>query len=56
MSMPTDQNIPAKEFNKLSKYKDLAIEIQRMWKLRMSTVPIIVGALCMIKKKLSETS
>ena len=56
MSMPTDQNIPAKEFDKLSKKKDLEIEIQRMWKLRMSTVPVIVGALGMIKKRLSETS
>ena len=50
MSIPTDQNISAKEFDKLSKYKDLEIEIQRMWKLRMSTVPVIVGALGMIKK------
>ena len=50
MSIPTDQNIPAKEFDKLSKYKDLEIEIQRMWKLRTSTVPVIVGALGMIKK------
>ena len=50
MSISTDQNIPAKEFDKLSKYKDLEIEIQRMWKLRTSTVPVIVGALGMIKK------
>ena len=28
MNIPTDQNISAKEFDKLSKYKDLAIEIQ----------------------------
>ena len=49
MSIPTDQNIPAKEFDKLSKYKDLEIKIQRMWKLRTSTVPVIVGALGMIK-------
>ena len=27
MSIPTDQNIPAKKFDKLSKYKDLEIEI-----------------------------
>ena len=50
MSIPTDQGIPAKEFDKLSKYKDLEIERQRMWKLRTSTVPVIVGALGMIKK------
>ena len=50
MSIPTDQNILAKEFDKLSKYKDMEIEIQRMWKLRMGTVLVIVGALGMIKK------
>ena len=50
MTIPTDQNIPPKEFNNLSKYKDLEIEIQRMGKLRTSTVPVIVGALDMIKK------
>ena len=50
MSIPTDQNISAKEFDKLSKYKDLEIEIQRMWKLRTSTVPVVEGALGMIKK------
>ena len=50
MSIPTDHNIPAKEFDKLSKYEDLEIEIQRMWKLRTSTVPVIVEALGIIKK------
>ena len=50
MSIPADQNIPVKEFDKLSKYKDLDIEIQRMWKLRTNTVPIIVGNFGMIKK------
>ena len=50
MSIPIDQNIPAKEFDKLSKYKDLETEIQRMWKLATSADPVIVGALGMIKK------
>ena len=50
MSIPTDQNIAVKEFDKLSKYKDLEIEIGRMWNLKAPTVPVIVGALGMIKK------
>ena len=50
MSIPTDRKIPAKEFDKLSKYKDLEIEIQRIWKLRTSIVPVIVGVLGIIKK------
>ena len=48
--LPTDHNTPAKEFDKLNKYKDLEIEIQRIWKLKTSTIPVIVGALGMIKK------
>ena len=29
MPMPTDNNISDKEYNKISKYKDLGIEIER---------------------------
>ena len=50
MGIPTDHNIAVKEFDKLSKYKDLEIEICRMWNLKATTVPVIVGALGMIKK------
>ena len=50
MSVKSDSNISAKEFEKLSKYKDLEIEIAKMWK--MKTIPVIVGALGMIKNYL----
>ena len=50
VSVPSDKNIAVKEFDKLSKYKDLEIEIQKMWHLKAKTVPVIVGALGMIKK------
>eukprot|EP00795_Rhopilema_esculentum_P010520 gene10520-19245_t len=50
MRVLTDRNISVKEFDKLSKYKDLEIEIQKMWNLKTITVPVIVGALGMIKK------
>ena len=33
MSVPSDNNISAKEFEKRSKYKDLEIEIAKMWKM-----------------------
>ena len=46
MSVPSDSNISAKEFEKLSKYQDLEIETGKM--LKMKTV--IVGALALIKK------
>ena len=50
MSVPSDSNISAKEFEKLSKYKDLEIEIAKMWKMKTKTIPVVIGALGMIKK------
>lgn len=45
VSVPSDRNTSIKTSEKLSKYKDLEIDIQRMWKMRTKTVPIIMGAL-----------
>ena len=50
MSVPSDRNISAKEFEKRYKYKDLEIEIQRMWKMTTKVVPVVVGALGAISK------
>ena len=50
MAIPTDRNISIKEFDKLSKYKDLQIEIERMWHLKTTVIPIVVGALGMVKR------
>ena len=51
MTIPTDRNISVKEFDKLSKYKDLQIEIERMWHLKTTIVPVVVGALGMVKRE-----
>ena len=45
-----------KEPEKLSKYKDLATEVNRMWKVRSKIVPAIIGALETIKKGLYQNS
>lgn len=45
-----DDNVPFKEMNKLSKYKDLSIEITRMCGMRTVTNTIIVGVLKIITK------
>ena len=39
MSVPSDSIISAKEFEKLRKYKDLEIEIAKMWKAKTKTIP-----------------
>ena len=49
MSIPSDRNVSAKVFEKLSKYKDLEIEVEKMWHLKTKSLPV-VGALGLIKK------
>ena len=51
VSVPSDANISVKEFEKIRKYKDLEIEIRKMWNKNAKTIPVIVGALGMIKKE-----
>ena len=50
MSVPSDNNVAAKVFEKLSRYKDLEIEIEKMWHLKTKTILVVVGALRLIKK------
>ena len=50
MFVRTDYNISVKEYNEISKCKDLEIEIEKIWHLKTTTAPVIVGILIMINK------
>ena len=50
MSVPSDKNVSSKTFEKLSKYKDLEIEIGKMWHPRARTISVVIGALALVKK------
>jgi len=39
-----------KEAKKILKYKDLTIEIQRMWTVKTKAIPVIIGATGTISK------
>ena len=41
---------PVAEFEKLSKYNDLEIEVEKLWHMKTVTVSVVIGALGMIKK------
>jgi len=52
--MPDDSNVNTKETAKLTTYKNLKIEVDRMWKVRIKIVPVIIGALGTIKMGLDQ--
>ena len=50
IAVPGDNNVLQKE---TEKYQDLAREIKRIWKSRTKVVPVVVGALGSVSKKLA---
>ena len=50
VAIPSDKNTSTKVSEKLSKSKDLEIEITRMWQMKTEIIPVVVGALGVVKK------
>ena len=49
-----DRNVIQKEAEKILKYEDLTIEIQRMWNVKTKVIPIIIGATGTISNSLRK--
>jgi len=45
-----DRNVIKKEAEKILKYKDFTIEMQRMWNVKSKVIPVITGATGTISK------
>ena len=56
MTIPLDTNTSVKTTEKLSKYKDLEIEVERMWGLKTTTVQVVMEALSTIKNDMENYS
>ena len=49
-----DRNVIKKEAEKILKYKDLTIEIQRMWNAKTKLIPVIIGVTGTISELLRQ--
>ena len=50
LKFPMNKNLSPGEFGKISKYKDLEIEIEIMWHLKPTLIPVVVEALATVKE------
>ena len=54
MAIPADRNVVQKEAEKKLKYDSLCIEIQRMWNLKCTIVPVIIVAIEIVTRSLRK--
>ena len=54
MATPADKNFVQKEVEKKLKYKSLCIEIQRMWNVKCTIIPVIIGATGIVTRSLRK--
>ena len=54
VAIPADRNIVQKEAENKLKYKSLCTEIQRMWNLKCTIVPVIIGATGIVTRSLKK--
>ena len=54
IACPCDRNVNDKETEKVEKYQDLKIELQRLWNTSVEIVPIVVGVLGAISSNLQK--
>ena len=54
VAIPADRNVVQKEAEEKLKYKSLCIEIQRMWNLICTIIPVIFGATGIVTRSLKK--
>ena len=54
VAIPADRNVVQKEAERKLKYKSLCIEIQRMWNMKCTIIPVIIGATGIVTRSLRK--
>ena len=52
LAVPTDPRIKLKESEKKDKYLDLGRELKKLWNMKETIIPIVIGAFCTVTKEL----
>jgi hypothetical protein len=55
MAIPADRNVVQKEAEKKLKCKSLGIEVQQMWNMKCTIIPVIIGATGIVMKNLRKS-
>jgi hypothetical protein len=56
VAISADRNVVQKETEKKLRYKSLCIEIQRMWNLKCTIIPVTIGAIGIVTRSLRKNS
>ena len=51
-AVPADYSIKPKEYEKKDKYLDLARELKKLWNMKVTIIPIVIGAFATVTKGL----
>jgi hypothetical protein len=54
VAIPSDKNVIQKEAKKKLKYKNLSLEIQRMWNMKCFDIPVIIGVTGIVNRSLQK--
>ena len=54
MAVPSERNVATKEVEKIAKYKDLEKEISIKWNTKTIIIPVVIGALGLIRKGINR--
>ena len=53
-AVPADHRVKLKESEKRDKYQDFASELKKLWNMRVTVIPIIIGAIGTVTKGLVQ--
>ena len=53
-AVPVDHRVKLKENEKKDKYLDLARELKKLWNMKVTVIPIVIGAFGTVTKRLIQ--